>query len=144
MSLVQPYLSFEGRAEEAAEFYTQVLGAKVEMLMRFEESPDPVPEGMIPPGSGRKVMHMALRIGDSLIMGSDGGCTGKASYGGFSLAHTVATEVDAERVFKQLAEGGRVDMPLAKTFFSPKFGMLADKFGIGWMVLVDMPMPATA
>jgi PhnB protein len=144
MSLVQPYLSFEGRAEEAAEFYAKALGAKLEMLMRFEESPDPVPEGMVPPGSGRKVMHMALRIGDSLIMGSDGGCTGKAGYGGFSLAHTVATEADAERVFNQLAEGGRVDMPLAKTFFSPKFGMLADKFGIGWMVLVDMPMPAAA
>jgi PhnB protein len=141
MTLVQPYISFEGRAEEAAAFYTKVLGAKVEMLMRFEESPDPVPEGMVPPGSERKVMHMALRIGDSVIMGSDGNCTGKANYGGFSLAHTVATEADAERVFALLAEGGRVDMPLGRTFFSPKFGMLADKFGLGWMVLVDVPMP---
>ena len=144
MSLVQPYLSFEGRAEEAAEFYVKAVGAKVEMLMRFDESPDPVPEGMVPPGSGRKVMHMALRIGESLVMGSDGNCTGKASYGGFSLAHTVASEADAQRVFKQLAEGGRVDMPLARTFFSPQFGMLTDRFGIGWMVLVDTPMPAAA
>jgi PhnB protein len=144
MSVVQPYLFFEGRAEEAAEFYVKAVGARIEMLMRYEESPDPVPEGMVPPGSGRKVMHMALRIGETLVLGSDGNCGGKANFSGFSLAHSVASEAEAERVFKQLAEGGRVDMPLAKTFFSPKFGMLADKFGIGWMVMVDVPVPAAA
>jgi PhnB protein len=144
MSTVQPYLFFEGRAEEAAEFYAKVLGAQLEMLMRYDESPDPVPEGMVPPGSGRKVMHMSLRIGETVVMGSDGNCSGKPGFGGFSLAHTVATEADAERVFDQLAAGGRVEMPLAQTFFATKFGMLADKFGVGWMVLVDTPMPAAA
>lgn len=144
MSVVQPYLAFEGRAEEAAEFYVKVLGAKVEMLMRFDDSPEPMPEGMVPPGSGRKVMHMALRIGETLVMGSDGSCTGTSKFGGISLAHTVDSEADAERVFDQLAAGGRVEMPLAKTFFAAKFGTLVDRFGVGWMVLADSPVPATA
>ena len=142
MNVVQPYLFFEGRAEEAAEFYTGAVGAKVEMLMRYDENPDPVPEGMVPPGSGRKVMHMALRIGGSLVLGSDGNCSGKATFGGFGLAHSVDTEAQAEQAFSRLAEGGRVDMPLAKTFFSPKFGMVTDKFGVGWMVMVDGTAPA--
>ena len=142
MSLVQPYLSFEGRAEEAAAFYVKVLGAELEMLMRNDESPEPQPPGMVPPGSEKKVLHMSLRIGDSVVMGSDGSCSGKANFAGIMLAHSVATEADADRVFAGLAEGGRVDMPLTKTFFSPKFGMLADKFGVGWMVMVDAPPPA--
>jgi PhnB protein len=137
---VQPYLFFEGRAEEAAEFYGQVLGAKVDMMMRYQDSPDPVPEGMVPPGSGRKVMHMAMRIGESVLMASDGNCGGKPNFSGFSLSHTVATEAEADRVFARLAEGGQVQMPLGKTFFSPKFGMVADRFGVGWMVIVASPM----
>jgi PhnB protein len=141
MSTIQPYVFFEGRAEEAAEFYGQVLGAKVEMLMRYADSPDPIPAGMVPKGSERKVMHMALTIGDSMLLGSDGNCSGQPKFGGFSLSYTAATEADAERVFAQLAKGGQVRMPLGKTFFSPKFGMVADKFGVGWMVIVPAPMP---
>ncbi len=139
MSLVQPYLSFEGRAEEAAAFYVKVLGAELEMLMRNDESPEPPPPEMVPPGNEKKVLHMSLRIGDSVVMGSDGACSGKANFSGIMLAHSVATEAEAERAFAGLAEGGRVDMPLTRTFFSPKFGMLADKFGVGWMVMVDAP-----
>lgn len=142
MPAIRPYVFFEGRAEEAAEFYGQALGAKVEMLMRYSDSPDPVPEGMIPEGSQRKVMHMELRIGDSTLMGSDGNCGGKPQFQGFSLAHSVPTEADADRVFARLAEGGQVQMPLAKTFFSPKFGMVADRFGVGWMVIVESPAAA--
>jgi PhnB protein len=144
MSLVQAYLSFDGRAEEAAEFYVAALGAKVEMLMRFDDSPEPMPEGMVPPGSGRKVMHMALRIGETLVMGSDGGCTGKAAFSGISLAHTADSVADAQRVFDRLAAGGRVEQPLVKTFFAAKFGTLVDKFGVNWMVLADAPVSATA
>jgi len=142
MSLVQPYLSFEGRAEEAAAFYVKVLGAKLEMLMRNDESPEPQPPGMVPPGSEKKVLHMSLRIGDSVVMGSDGSCSGQANFAGIMLAHSVATVAEAERAFAGLAEGGRVDMPLTRTFFSPSFGMLADRFGVGWMVMVDAPPPA--
>ena len=103
MSLVQPYLSFEGRAEEAAAFYVKVLGAELEMLMRNDESPEPQPPGMVPPGSEKKVLHMSLRIGDSVVMGSDGSCSGKANFAGIMLAHSVATEADADRVFAGLA-----------------------------------------
>jgi PhnB protein len=134
--LVQPYLFFNGRAEEAAAFYQRVLGAKVDMMMRYSDSPEPAPPGMLPPGSGNKVMHMALTIGDTQVMGSDGECGGKTDFQGFSLSLTAKSEAEADRVFAALAEGGQVRMPLAKTFFSPKFGMLADKFGLGWMVLV--------
>src|SRR5688572_15293362 len=114
MSLVQPYLSFEGRAEEAAAFYVKVLGAQLEMLMRNDENPEPPQDGMgmVPPGAGKKVLHMSLRIGDSVVMGSDGACTGKANFSGIMLAHSVATVAEAERAFAGLAEGGRVDMPL--------------------------------
>jgi PhnB protein len=140
MSTLQPYVFFEGRAEEAAQFYGDAVGAKVEMLMRYSESPDPVPEGMVPKGSQRKVMHMALKIGDSMLLGSDGNCTGQPKFGGFALTFTAADEADAERVFNRLADGGRVQMPLGKTFFSPRFGMVADRFGVGWMVMVASPM----
>jgi PhnB protein len=134
--LVQPYLFFDGRAEEAVNFYQRALGAKVEMLVRFSESPDPPPPGMVPPGSENKVMHMSFRIGDSVVMGSDGSCTGETSFKGFSLSLTVADEKEANRVFDALADGGQVQMPLGKTFFSACFGMVADRFGVGWMVIV--------
>ena len=135
--LAQPYLSFEGRAEEAAQLYQRVLGAKIEMLMRFKESPEPPPPGSTPPGMETKVLHMSLRIGDTVVMGSDGQCSGKANFQGFSLALSVPNEAEAQRVFKALGEGGAVQMPLTKTFFSPSFGMLADRFGLGWMVMVE-------
>jgi len=132
---VQPYLFFDGRAEEAIEFYRKTLGAELLMLMRFKECPDPQP-GSIPPGSENKIMHSCLRIGDTQVMASDGHCQGRASFQGFSLSLTVANEADADRKFAALAEGGQVQLPLTKTFFSPRFGMVADRFGVGWMVIV--------
>ena len=130
---IQPYLSFDGRCEEAIEFYRRTLGAKVEMLMRFKEAPEP---GMSPPEAGEKVMHSALRIGDSMVLASDGRCLGKPNFQGFALSLTAANEAEADRLFNALADGGQVQMPLAKTFFSPSFGMVADRFGVSWMVYV--------
>ncbi len=130
---VQPYLSFEGRCDEAIEFYKKAIGAKVDMLMRFKEAPD---QSMMSPGSGDKVMHAALRAGDTQLLMSDGRCTGSPNFGGIALALSTATDADAERIFKALADGGKVNMPMAETFFSSRFGMVADKFGVGWMVLV--------
>ena len=131
---VQPYLFFDGRCAEAAEFYRRALGAKVEMMMRFEDHPEPQAN---PPGSAEKVMHMSLRIGETTLLASDGRCTGKPSFQGFALSLTVADEAEATRVFEALGEGGQVQMPLEKTFFSPRFGMVADRFGVGWMVYVE-------
>jgi PhnB protein len=134
--LVQPYLMFDGRCEEAIEFYRRAVGAETTMLMRFKDSPEPAPPGMVPPGSENKVMHAAMKIGDSVVMATDGGCQQKAAFEGFSLTLTVPTEAEADKRFNALAEGGQVRMPLTKTFFSPRFGMLQDKFGVGWMVIV--------
>jgi PhnB protein len=131
---IQPYLSFEGRADEAIKFYKKAIGAKVDMLMRFKEAPD---QSMVTPGSKDKVMHAALHAGDTQLLMSDGRCTGSANFSGIALALSVQTEADADRIFNALADGGKVNMPLAKTFFSPKFGMVADKFGVGWMVMVS-------
>jgi PhnB protein len=133
---VQVYLFFAGRCEEAVEFYKKTLGAEVMMLMRFKDSPEPPQAGMIPPGSDDKVMHTSLRIGDTIVMASDGRCEGAPSFQGFSLSLTVADEAEAERVFAALAEGGQVQMPLSKTFWSLRFGMLSDRFGVGWMISV--------
>jgi PhnB protein len=134
--LIQPYLFFEGRAEEAAEFYKRTLGAEVTMLMRNKDAPEKPPPGMLPPGSEDKVMHMALKVGDTTLLASDGSCKGKPTFQGFSLSLTVRDEAEAKRVFTALADGGQVQMPLTKTFFSPSFGMVADRFGVGWMVYV--------
>ena len=139
---VQAYLFFEGRCEEAIAFYQQVLGAKVEMLMRFSESPDPVPAGMIAPGAENKVMHAALRIGDSLVMASDGGCMQPAQFQGFFLSLSVPSEAEADRIFAALADGGEIRMPIGKTFFSPRFGMVADRFGVPWMVVAQADTPS--
>jgi len=131
---VEAYLFFNGRCEEAVEFYKKALGADVTMLMRFKDSPEPQPPGVVPPGSENKIMHTSFRIGDTTVMASDGRCTGQTSFQGFSLSLTVANEAEADRVFAALAEGGQVQMPLTKTFWSPRFGMVADRFGVGWMV----------
>jgi PhnB protein len=131
---VQPYLFFDGRCEEAVEFYRKALGAEVQALMRFKDNPEPQP-GMVPPGSENKVMHACLRIGDTSIMASDGNCQGRPSFQGFSLTLTAANDAEAERLFGVLADGGQVRMPLTKTFFASRFGMLADRFGVGWMVI---------
>lgn len=134
---VQPYLYFDGRCEEAVEFYRRVLGAEVLMMMRFKESPEAPAPGMLPPGNENKVMHAAIRIGESILMASDGHCGGKAVFQGVSLSLTVADEAQAEKFFAALADGGKVQMPMTKTFFSPRFGMVADRFGMSWMVLVS-------
>jgi PhnB protein len=134
---VQPYLFFNGRTEEAIEFYRTALGATNIELMRNKESPEPHPPGMLPPGSENKIMHASFRVGDSTLLASDGQCNGKPSFAGFALPITVKTEAEAERLFGALANGGQMNMPLTKTFFAPKFGMLNDRFGVAWMVMVD-------
>jgi len=133
---IQPYLFFDGRCEEAVDFYRKVLGAEVSMLMRFKDSPEPPAPGMVPPGAENKVMHASFRIGDTTVMASDGRCLGKPTFQGFSLSLTVADDATAERVFAALRDGGQVQMPLAKTFFSSRFGMVADRFGVSWMIIV--------
>jgi len=134
--LAQPYLFFDGKCEEAVEFYRRALGAEVEMLMRFRDSPEPAQPGMVPPGAEDKVMHAALRIGDTMVLGSDGRCLGQPDFRGFALSLTAADDAEADRLFAALAEGGQVQMPLSKTFFSSRFGMVADRFGVSWMVYV--------
>jgi PhnB protein len=133
---VQPYLFFDGHCEEAVEFYRSALGAEVTMLMRYKDSPDPPPPGMVAPGSEDKVMHTSFRIGETTVMASDGRCEGRPSFQGFSLSLTVPNETEADRLFTTLVDGGQVQMPLTKTFFSPRFGMVADRFGVSWMVVV--------
>jgi PhnB protein len=133
--LVQPYLSFDGRCEEAIAFYRKAIGAEVEMLMRYKDCPDPQP-GMITPGTENKVMHSSLKIGDSRILASDGRCTGKPTFQGITLSLTVANAAEADRTFAALGDGGSVQLPLQKTFFSPSFGMVTDRFGVAWMVYV--------
>jgi len=138
-AVIQPYLLFNGQCEQALDFYRKALGAQVQLTMRYKESPEPPPPGMLPPGFENKIMHTSFRIGQTTVMASDGCSTEKASFEGFSLALTVLSEAEADRAFAALADGGKVKMPLAKTFWSPRFGMVEDKFGIGWMVSV---MPA--
>ncbi|MFZ3082970.1 VOC family protein [Rhodoferax ferrireducens] len=133
---VQPYLFFEGRCEEALEFYRTTLGAKVTMLMRFKENPEPQPPGMFPLGSDDKVMHASFTIGETTLMASDGRATGSPVVQGFSLSLSAPTDAEAQRLFSALGEGGQVQMPLAKTFFASSFGMVADRFGVGWMIIV--------
>ena len=131
---VQPYLFFDGRAEEAIEFYQRTLGAKVEMLMRFKDCPET--EHRPSSETENKVMHSSLRIGEATVMLSDGRCQGKPSFQGISLSLSVPSAAEAERLFNALADGGQVQQPLIETFFSPRFGMVADRFGVSWMVVV--------
>jgi PhnB protein len=132
---IQPYLFFSGRCEEAIEFYRKAIGAEVDMVLHFNESPAPMPPGVLQEGFEAKVMHASFRVGDATILCSDG-CDDKTAFSGFSLALYVSTEADADRAFGALAEEGEVQMPLAKTFWSPRYGMVKDKFGISWMVMV--------
>jgi PhnB protein len=133
--MIQTYLMFEGRCEEAIEFYKRALGAEVQMLMRYKDSPEP-PPGCDSPQNGEKVMHAELRVGDTLLMASDGRCSGSPAFQGFSLSIPATDVAEAEQYFAALADGGQVIMPLAKTFWSPAFGMLTDRFGVPWMVNV--------
>jgi PhnB protein len=132
---VEPYLFFNGRCEDAVEFYKKALGAEVLMLMRYKESPEPPPPGRVPSGWENKIMHASLRIGNTSVMASDG-CSEGINFQGFSLSLSVANEAEAKRFFTALADGGQVQMPLGKTFWSPCFGMVADRFGVGWMITV--------
>lgn len=134
--VVQSYLFFGGRCEEALEFYRKALGAEIEMMMRHKESPDAHPPGMLSPGFEEKIMHASFRVGETTLMASDGCGESSSGFNGFSLSFAVATEAEADRAFAALSEGGQVQMPLTKTFWSPRFGMLTDKFGIGWMINV--------
>lgn len=133
---VQSYLFFNGCCEEAITFYQQAVGAQLDMLMRFKESPDPTPPDMVPPNWGDKVMHASFRIGNTEVMASDGCESDANGFKGFSLSLTVADAAAADKAFNALAEGGQVGMPLGATFWSPRFGMVTDRFGIGWMVMV--------
>ena len=137
---VQSYLMFDGRTEEALEFYKKAIGAKVEMMMRFKEAP----EGQCAPGLEDKIMHSSFKVGDTVVMASDGMCSGQAKpeFKGFSLTLNPKTEAECEKLFNALADGGKVHQPLIATFFSPKFGVLSDRFGVSWMLLVDQ-QPAT-
>jgi PhnB protein len=139
-SFVKPYLFFSGRCEEAIAFYTKVVGAQTDMLMRFSDSPEPMPPGILQPGFENKVMHAAFRVGGSTIMASDG-CDDKATFSGFSLSLAVTTEAEADRAFAALSDGGTITMPIGKTFWSPRYGMLTDRFGVSWMVGVFVAPP---
>ena len=137
-STITPYLFFAGRCDEAINFYRDTLGAQVDMIMRFNESPDPVPAGMLQAGFENKVMHASFRVGASTMIASDG-CGDKSKFDGFRIALAVATEAEAHHAFNALAEDGTIDMPLCKTFWSPCYGMVTDKFNVGWMVMVPGP-----
>ncbi len=138
---IEPYLHLNGQAEEALAFYERALGAKVEMKMRFSESPEPIPEGQLPPGFGNKIMHASILVGEARVMLSDGGCLSGQALGGFSLSLQYETEAEARRAFAALAEGGRIDMPIGPTFWSPCFGMVTDRFGVQWMTTL-LPQPS--
>lgn len=138
---VQPYLFFEGRTEEALDFYKRALGAEVTTLMRFRDAPkcdDGGESKMPPPEQGDKVMHSSFRVGDTTIMASDGRCSGQSAMQGMALALSPSSVEETERYFKALSDGGQVQMPLTETFFSQRFGMVADKFGVAWMVVAPM------
>ncbi len=135
---VTPYLFLDGRAEEAIKFYQQALGAEVGMMMRFKESPDGQP-GSIPAGSGEKIMHASISVGGHMLMLSDGNCGGKPVFQGVALSLGADSDAEADRLFGALGEGGQTQMPMTSTFFASRFGMVADKFGVSWMVIHEKP-----
>ncbi|SDO24703.1 VOC family protein [Polaromonas sp. JS666] len=142
--LVQSYLFFNGRCEEAIAFYQKTLGAQVTMMMRFKENPEPMTEGCGPGGGaipGENIMHASFKIGETEVMASDGMESGKPEFKGFSLSLTAASDAEAQRLFKALGDGGKVEMPMDKTFFASSFGMVVDRFGVSWMVIKPLPMP---
>ena len=136
---IQPYLFFNGRCEEAIEFYRKTLGAEVQFMMRFKDSPEPHPPGLLPNGFENKIMHATLGVGSTTLMASDGCSADKASFRSFSLSLSVSTEAEADRAFAALSEGGNVKMPLDKTFWSPRFGMVEDRFWVSWMINMTPP-----
>ena len=134
---VQAYLFFDGRCEEAVEFYRTALGADHVRLTRYKDSPD---QSMVAPGTEEKIMHGELRIGDTTVLVADGRCGGDPKFDGFSMAIRANDDAHAARCFNGLAQGGTVQMPLTKTFFASSFGMVADRFGVNWMVIVETPI----
>lgn len=138
-TIVQNYLFFGGRCDEALAFYKKAIGAEIGMVMRFNESPEPVPPGMLAEGFEKKVMHSEFKVGEMTLMASDG-CGPGEKFEGFRLALVVPTEAEADKAFSGLADGGKVDMPLTKTFWSPRYGQVTDRFGLGWMIMVPAPM----
>ena len=132
---IQPYLNFDGRTEEAVEFYRKAVGAEVQMMMRFSDSPEPVDPKMVPPGNANKIMHAAFKIGDTIVMGADCACQGQAKFQGISLTLNAANDAEAKRLFDGLADGGKVQQPLIKTFFATSWGILLDRFGVPWMII---------
>lgn len=136
MPTIQPYLFFSGNCEEAIAFYQQALGAQLEMMMRFSDSPDPVPDGQLQPGFEDKVMHASINIGGARVMCSDG-CDEGSKFDGFRLSLAFTTEDEARQAFDALSTGAKIDLPIGPTFWSPCFGMLTDRFGVGWMVTVE-------
>lgn len=139
-AIVQPYLFFNGQCDEALKFYESAIDAQVDFILRFNESPEPMPAEMLPPDFEEKIMHCSFRVGDCVIMASDG-CDVGAKFAGVSLSITVDDEATAHRYFNALADGGKIEMPMGKTFWSPCFGMATDKFGVSWMVGLAGPMP---
>ncbi len=135
--MIQPYLYFNGKCEEAIQFYQTALGAEVEMMMRFSESPDPMPPGMVPEGFEKKIMHATLKIGESIVMASDGSSDQPAHFSNFALSIRTKDEAESERNFNALAEGGSIQMPLGKTFWSQNFGMVTDRYGVPWIINMD-------
>ena len=134
---VTPYLFFDGRCEEALDFYKKTLGAEVGMLMRVKDSPQQPPAGTYPPGTENKIMHSSFRINGATVMASDGCAQGKPKFDGFALSVDAKDEATADRMFAALADGGKVQMPLGETFFAQRFGMVADRFGVGWMIIME-------
>ncbi|MFL9825058.1 VOC family protein [Rhodoplanes sp. SY1] len=132
---VQPYLFFDGRCDEAIAYYKAVLGAESTFLMRFKDAPDQPPPGVLPADWADKVMHSELRIGETVVMVSDGRCAGQPDFQGISLSLTVDGDAEADRLFAAFADGGTVQMPIGKTFFASRFGMVADRFGVSWMII---------
>ena len=140
-ALIEPYLFFGGRCEEALAFYGTALGASVSFMMRYSDSPEATPPGMLAPGFENKVMHASFQIAGNTLMASDG-CDTNSNFNGFRLSLSLPTQAETERAFAALAEGGSVQMPLSKTFWSPSFGMLTDRFGLAWMISVADPQQA--
>lgn len=139
-SSIHPYLFFNGNCEAALEFYKTALNAEVDMVMRYRDNPDSPPSDTIPEGYDDKIMHASFRIGDAMIMVSDG-CGETSTFAGFSLHLGTATADDAKRFFNALCEGGQITMPLETTFWSPLFGIVQDRFGVSWMVSLETETP---
>jgi PhnB protein len=129
--MLNPYLFYSGNCEAAFKYYEKVLGAKIEMMLRSDEAPESMPPQ---PGFEKKIMHGRMSINGNVLMASDAPPNHFHKPQGFAVSLTVADPIEAEHKFKALCEGGSVNMPFGKTFFSQGFGMGIDQFGIPWMV----------